>query len=121
MRPTRFRLFLAVLLLSALTQRATPLIGQAPALAASTVHGSFTIHMILHAIGEEQYDLTTNFDGTKTLTTTFGYSDRGRQTSITATLTVTKDERPLKIEVKGNSPVTITPVVADSTVRAPRG
>jgi imidazolonepropionase-like amidohydrolase len=108
MRPMRFRLFLAVLLLSALTQRATPLIGQAPAPAASTEHGSFTIHMILHAIGEEQYDLTTNSDGTKTLTTTFGYSDRGRQTSITATLMVTKDERPLKIEVKGNSPLTMT-------------
>ena len=75
----RTRITLAALLLAA-----TPVAGQ------TTVHGSFTIHMILHAIGEEQYDLTTNADGTKTLTTTFGYSDRGRQTSIPATLTVTK-------------------------------
>src|SRR6476660_5640612 len=88
--------------LAALLIAATPLVRQ------TTVHGTFTIHMILHAIGEEQYDLTTNPDGTKTLTTTFGYSDRGRQTSIAATLTVTKDERPLKLEVKGNSPVTMT-------------
>lgn len=91
-----------ILSLAALLVAATPLVGQ------TTVHGSFTIHMILHAIGEEQYDLTTNADGTKTLTTTFGYSDRGRPTSIPATLTVTKDERPVRLEVKGNSPVTMT-------------
>ena len=93
----RTHVAVAALLVVSLTPRAAP-----------TVHGSFTIHMILHAIGEEQYDLTTNADGTKTLTTTFGYSDRGRQTSIPATLTVTKDERPLTLEVKGTSPVTMT-------------
>jgi hypothetical protein len=41
-------------------------------------HGSFTIHMILHAVGDEQYDVTANPDGTQTLTTTFDYADRAR-------------------------------------------
>ncbi len=74
--------------------------------APSNVHGVLTIHMILHAIGEEQYDLTTNPDGTKTLTTTFDYSDRGRQTTTTATLTVSRDDRPVTLQVTGTAPAT---------------
>jgi imidazolonepropionase-like amidohydrolase len=64
--------------------------------------------MILHAIGEEQFDTVTNADGTRTLTTTFGYADRGRQTTTTATLTSSRDDKPLKLEVKGTGPLTAT-------------
>ncbi|MFI5179199.1 MAG: amidohydrolase family protein [Vicinamibacterales bacterium] len=103
----RTRMTAAALLATALMTPATPLAGRPQLPAAPAVHGSLTIHMILHAIGEEQYDITTNADGTKTLTTTFGYADRGRQTSTTATLTVAKDEQPLSLEVKGTQPATV--------------
>jgi imidazolonepropionase-like amidohydrolase len=74
----------------------------------SGIHGSLTIHMILHAVGDEQYDLIANPDGTKTLTTTFDYSDRGTRRTTTATLTSSADERPLGLEVKGTAPATVT-------------
>ncbi|HUL73746.1 MAG TPA: amidohydrolase family protein [Vicinamibacterales bacterium] len=94
--------------LAALIVSATPLAGRRQAPAVATVHGAFTIHMILHAIGEEQYDIATSADGTRTLSTTFGYSDRGRQTNISATLTVTPDDRPIHLDVKGSQPATVT-------------
>src|SRR5580692_10965228 len=71
-------------------------------------HGSLTIHMILHAIGDEQYDVTANPDGTATLTTTFDYADRGTRRATTATLTSSADERPLGLDVKGTGPATGT-------------
>ena len=73
-----------------------------------SIHGSLTIHMILHAVGDEQYDVTTNPDGTRTLTTTFDYSDRGTRRTTTATLTSSADERPLGLEVKGTGPAMVT-------------
>ena len=71
--------------------------------------------MMLHAIGEEHYDITANADGTETLTTTFEYADRGNTRTTTATLRSTADARPLGLEVKGNSPLTVT-VDGGSTV-----
>ena len=56
----------------------------APAAGPSTTHGAFTIHLILHAVGEEAYDLVTNPDGTRTLTTTFDYTDRSNRRTTTA-------------------------------------
>jgi imidazolonepropionase-like amidohydrolase len=79
-------------------------------------HGAYTIHMILHAIGEEQYDTVVNADGTRTLTTNFGYSDRGRQTTTTATLLSSRDDKPLKLEVKGVGPLTATMTGSTFTV-----
>lgn len=81
---------------------------QAPLPHQASLHGSLTIHMILHAVGDEQYDVTANPDGTKTLTTTFDYADRGTRRTTTATLTSSADERPLSLEVKGTGPATVT-------------
>ncbi len=61
---------------------------------------SFTIHMILHAIGEEKYEITPS-DGGLTLNTTIQYSDRGMQRSTTAVLRTAADLTPLAFEVKG--------------------
>jgi imidazolonepropionase-like amidohydrolase len=104
----RTRVAAVLLLAAALTTSGAPLAGWAQTPAAAAVHGALTIHMLLHAIGEEQYDITTNPDGSKTLATTFAYADRGRQTTTTATLTVTNDDRPLLLEVKGTQPATVT-------------
>jgi imidazolonepropionase-like amidohydrolase len=77
--------------------------GRSPAHAPADLHGVLTIHTILHTIGEEQYDLVSNADGTRTLTTTYDTTERGRRSTTTATLTTSADDRPLKLEVTGSS------------------
>jgi imidazolonepropionase-like amidohydrolase len=84
----------------------------------AATHGSFAIHLILHAIGEEQYDIAANADGTETLTTTFEYTDRGNKRTTTATLTSTAEARPLGLEVKGSAPLTIKVDGATTVVQA---
>jgi imidazolonepropionase-like amidohydrolase len=79
---------------------------QAPA--PGSQHGSLTIHLILHAVGTEEYDLATNADGSRTLTTTFDYTDRGMHRTTAATLTTTADERPVSLEIKSTPPATVT-------------
>jgi imidazolonepropionase-like amidohydrolase len=76
------------------------LIAAASALPAQ--NGTLTIHMILHAIGEERYQVASS-DGGLTLNTTFEYSDRGNQRSTTATLHMKSDYTPLGLEVKGRT------------------
>ena len=77
--------------------------------------GSLTIHMILHAIGEERYQIAPA-DGGLTLTTTIEYNDRGMQRSTSATLRLKADYTPLGLEIKGARPQTLTP---DATKSAP--
>lgn len=73
------------------------------------VHGEYTIRMILHKVGTEQFYLATNADGTRTLTTNYDYADRGNRRTTTATLTTTADERPLALEIKtGNATTSAT-------------
>ncbi len=93
----------AAIVAAVVTCLAPPVRGLEQAPAGAPAHGAFTIHMILHAIGEEKYDIASNADGTRTLTTTFDMSDRGRRRTTTATLTTTADERPIKLEVKGTT------------------
>ena len=76
------------------------------------LHGTLTIHLILHAVGTEDYDLVSNPDGTRTLTTSFDYSDRGTRRTTTATLATTADYRPLKLDVTGAAPGPASVVVA---------
>jgi imidazolonepropionase-like amidohydrolase len=84
------------------------LVAMAAALPAQT--GTFTIHMILHAIGEEHYQVTPS-EGGMTLTSTFEYSDRGNQRSTTATLKMKSDYSPLSLEVKGRTGAGSTVIV----------
>src|SRR5262249_35185210 len=66
-------------------------------------HGAYKIYLILHQVGEEQYDIATNADGTRTLTTTFEYTDRTNKRTTNAKLTTTADDRPLSLDVSGAS------------------
>jgi len=61
--------------------------------------GALTIHMILHAIGEERYQIAEEH-GELTLNTVFEYSDRGNKRTTTATLRTKSDYSPLDLEVK---------------------
>lgn len=67
----------------------------APLLHAET--GAFTIHMILHAIGEERYEIVPNDSGLR-LNTTFEISDRGNKRTTTAELRMKADGTPLSLK-----------------------
>jgi imidazolonepropionase-like amidohydrolase len=83
---------------------------------AGPTRGAFTIHLILHAIGEERYEVVPNPDGTRTLTTTLDLADRGNRRTTTATLITTKEDRPLKLDVKGGTPVVADFVTGTTTI-----
>src|SRR3954449_4160909 len=61
--------------------------------------GSLTIHMILHAIGEERYEIAQTDSGL-TLNTTFQYSDRGNDRKTTASMRMSADYSPLSLTVQ---------------------
>jgi imidazolonepropionase-like amidohydrolase len=65
--------------------------------------GAFTIHMILHAIGEEHYEIKPAPGGLVLLNTTFEYSDRGNKRSTSATFLSRPDFTPVSLEVKGQT------------------
>src|ERR1700722_5736388 len=69
-----------------------------------TETGNLTIHMILHAIGEEHYEITPS-DGGLTLNTTFEYSDRGNTRTTVAELKMKSDYTPRRLEIKGRPEV----------------
>ena len=103
-----------LLLVAAVARPGVPLSGQAARPASASTHGALTIHLILHAVGDEQYDEVANQDGTRTLTSTFDYSDRGTRRTTTAILTSGEDGRPMHLSVTGTAPMTAT--VTGSTV-----
>jgi hypothetical protein len=80
------------------------LIAMAVALHAES--GSLTIHMILHAVGEERYEIASA-DGGLTLNSTFEYTDRGMNRSTTVTLRMADDYTPQAFELKGGAIRTI--------------
>src|SRR5947208_2857051 len=81
------------------------------ALSLAAQSGSLSIHMILHPIGQENYEFTRT-DDSVTLNTKFEYTDRGNQRSTTALLRMKPDYTPLSLEVK---PRLSTVVIRDST------
>jgi imidazolonepropionase-like amidohydrolase len=62
--------------------------------------GSFTIHMILHAIGEEKYEIWPS-DGGLVLSATNEISDRGNTRTTRVELRTEKDYTARSLEVKG--------------------
>jgi len=69
---------------------------------ASSLHaetGSLTIHRILHAVGEERYEVVPAASGV-TLHTVFEYSDRGTKHTATADLSTTLDGTPINLEIR---------------------
>jgi imidazolonepropionase-like amidohydrolase len=71
----------------------------AAALSLRAESGRLTIHMILHAIGEERYEIAPA-NGTLTLNTVFEYSDRGNKRTTTGVLRTKPDFTPLDLEMK---------------------
>jgi imidazolonepropionase-like amidohydrolase len=64
--------------------------------------GTLTIHMILHEIGEERYEIVPSASGVA-LNTTFEYSDRGTKRTTTAVLRAKSDLTPVSLEQGASS------------------
>jgi imidazolonepropionase-like amidohydrolase len=88
---------------------------QAPGAAQQAHGGRFIVHMILHAIGEERYELAPSSEGL-TLTTSIEYADRGNARRSAATLRMKGDYTPLALEVTGTSTATAIVQGASATV-----
>ena len=65
--------------------------------------GQLVIHMMLHAIGEERYEIASSPDGL-VINTTYHYADRGFfDRTVTASMRAKPDYTPLSIELKGSA------------------
>jgi hypothetical protein len=75
-----------------------------PALAAAqqqpivVEHGIYQVHLLLHAIGSEEYSITDARDGHHVLTTSTNTDDRGPKRSSVSTRTFGDHFDPLKLE-----------------------
>jgi len=79
------------------------LIAAAPLCAGQTrtETGNLTIHMILHAVGTEKYQIAPSPDGGLTLNTSFEYTDRTNTRTTLAELKMKADYTPQRLEIKG--------------------
>ncbi len=90
-------LLVAVLSITVLAKAQTKPEGARPALE----QGSFTVHLLLHAIGEEHFWLTRGAtEGTLTMDASFVSSDRGMKRTVTSTLQMSQDYAPQRLEQK---------------------
>jgi imidazolonepropionase-like amidohydrolase len=65
--------------------------------------GSFKLHLLSHAIGEETYEIAPTSDKGFLMKSSFEYSDRGTKRPLTAMLRVNQDLTPVSFEVKGRT------------------
>jgi imidazolonepropionase-like amidohydrolase len=80
--------------------------GQNTTIEAQTIEekGDFTLHLLLHAIGTESYQIVREpANGALTMNSHLEYSDRGRKRSIASVLGMKDDFTPTRLEVKGTS------------------
>jgi imidazolonepropionase-like amidohydrolase len=84
-----------------------------PILLQAQERGGFTIHMMLHAIGEEHYEITRSDDGESvTMHASLEYSDRGNKRTVSTKLSMKSDLSPQRFEVTGR-PNGVTTVDGD--------
>src|SRR5580700_992816 len=81
--------------------------------------GDLTIHMILHAVGQERYEIAP-IDGGLKLGTTFEYTDRGNKRTTGVELRMKSDYTPLSLEVDGK-PTKVHVEGASATVEEDSG
>src|SRR5947209_86055 len=62
--------------------------------------GTLTIHLLLHPIGEESYEVVQGPDRSLVMNTAFQFSDRGRRRTVSATLQMKPDFTPTALDVK---------------------
>src|SRR5262245_30044831 len=77
----------------------------AKSVADSTVEkGSLTLHLLLHAIGEETYEIArTAPDNSLAMKAFFEYSDRGRKRTLSAMLQLRADLTPQSFDLENKT------------------
>jgi len=70
----------------------------------STERGTFNIHLILHSIGAERYQIHSTHDGPITMESTIEYSDRGNKRTQTVVLRMKHDLTPESFDLQGRNP-----------------
>jgi imidazolonepropionase-like amidohydrolase len=73
-------------------------------------HGVYRVHLLLHAIGTEEYTIADNRDGRHVLITTTSTNDRGMKRTSVSTLTFADHFEPLILEQKSGDAVSTTEV-----------
>jgi imidazolonepropionase-like amidohydrolase len=85
---------------------ALSLAGQNANIAPQTIEekGEFTLHLLLHPIGAESYQIVRETQtGALTMNSQLEYSDRGRKRTVVSVLRMKDDFTPERLEVKGTS------------------
>ena len=81
-----------------------------------TEKGQFTLHLILHAIGEERYEITRTPNASLLLKTSSEQSDRGTKRTVTATLQLNRDLTPARYDLNSRKASTVNVDAAAATV-----
>jgi imidazolonepropionase-like amidohydrolase len=77
---------------------------QPPAAAPAAVEkGSFVLHLLLHPIGQENYEVARAADGGLVVNTRLEYSDRGRKRTVAGVLRLKDDFSPVGLGIKSTS------------------
>ncbi len=96
-----------------------------PAAAQSTPllieHGVYQVHLLLHAIGTEEYTVTDTRDGRRTLTASTNLNDRGMQRSSVTTLVYGDHFEPLRLAQTSASASALTEVSGNTATVAELG
>jgi imidazolonepropionase-like amidohydrolase len=96
---------LRLLILASLLSCAVALSAQQEPL--TVEHGVYQVHLLLHAVGTEEYTIADLRDGRRVLTTTTNTNDRGTKRTSVATLTYGDHFEPRKLEqTSGNASAT---------------
>jgi imidazolonepropionase-like amidohydrolase len=65
-------------------------------------HGVYSVHLLMHTIGKEEYTVT-DIDGQQKLHITTSTSERGNKSTVTTTLTMLRNQVPLRLEQGNNN------------------
>src|SRR5215467_8919397 len=65
--------------------------------------GEFTLHLLLHPIGKESYEIVRRQDGGLVMNSHLEFSDRGRKRTVASVLRMKGDFTPEGLEVNGTS------------------
>jgi imidazolonepropionase-like amidohydrolase len=76
-------------------------------------HGVYQVHLLLHAIGTEEYTITDDRDGQRTLTATTNTNDRGMKRTTVSTLTYGDHFEPLRLEQKSATATSVTEIAGN--------
>ena len=77
-------------------------------------HGVYQVHLLLHAIGTEEYVVTEHPDGSRVLSSVTSTNDRGMKRTTVSTLTFGEHFEPVSLEQKSGDTASTTEISANT-------